>query len=351
METGFMLEFGQKNGRVAQMKKPCVPVIAMVALGIMFPAVAAAQSIEDIQLKKEAAEKKLLGFGFLSTLEGAMGLNRDRPEYLATTYVAPQLKIGATMRAQLNMTINRAALDRQDNAYGWYQDDFSLEFSHLKIWQEKRTGITLSARARYYIPVSKQSRDANSYGQARGYLKLSTTLWKFYLAAEGNVQKYFNEYTTWDTSEQPGTTEWFRQAGKDEYIENNTDYGFGQTYTLGFSALEGLDLSLIWAMYQSRRYPTGVRNGDISGSSYLQEPRWTTWNHMYRFAADVTYGIGAIPAVAASEALKDSLLSNFYVSLGYNLLAPQLKRGGAESNLDPFDPKYAALYFDLTFVY
>ncbi|MBI5525072.1 MAG: hypothetical protein HY897_01980 [Deltaproteobacteria bacterium] len=333
------------------MRQFYVLVVIVAILGIMLPGVVLAQSIEDIQLKKEAGEKTTLGFGFLSTLEGAAGLNRDRPEYLATIYLAPQLKIGATMRAQLNVTVNRAALDRQDNAYGWYQDDFSLEFGHLKIWQEKRSGIALSASARYYIPVSKMSRDANSYGQARGYLKLSTTLWKFYLAAEGNVQKYFNEYTTWDTSEQPGTTDWFRQAGKDEYIENNTDYGFGETYTLGFSALEGLDLSLIWAMYQSRRYPTGVRNGDISGSSYLQEPRWTTWSHMYRFAADATYGIGAIPAVASSEMLKDSLLSNLYVSFGYNILAPQLKRGGAERNLDPFDPKFAALYFDLTFVY
>jgi hypothetical protein len=325
-------------------------ILACIAALAVLPTAARAQSIEDIELRKQGEEKPM-DFGFLGTYEGAMGLNRDRPEYFNSLYVAPQIKFGKTMRAQLNMTVNRAFLDRMDNAYGWYADDFSFEYAFLSIWKEELTGITLSGRARYYIPVSKQSRDAGSYGQARGYFKASTTLWKFYLACELNAQKYFSEYTTTPTTETPGTVEWFHQSGKDEYVENNTDYGLGETFTLGFTVFEGLDLSLIMGLYESRHYRGVTGLSESYGSSYLQQPRWTTWGYLYRYAADITYGLGSIPAIEKSPRLKDSLLSNIYLSFGYNILAPQLKNGGRTSNLDPFDPKFAQLYLDFTMVY
>lgn len=325
--------------------------IGLLFLWVFIPSILFAQSLEDIQLKKKEEKPPMLDMGFLGTFEGAMGINADRPEYYALVYVAPQLKIGQYMRLQLNMSMNRAILDRQDNAFSWTPEDFSLEFAHLKIYKESFTGISLSARARYYIPTSKQSQDANSYGQLRGYVKLSYTVWKLYFAAEFNAQKYFNEYYTWDTKEEVGTDKWYHQAGKDEYVENNTSYGFGETYTGSINIIDGLDFSLIWGMYQSQKYSPDDGHSEASGSSYLQIPRKTVWGHTYRFAADLTYGIGSIPAIRDSETLKGTPVPNLYISLGYSIFAPQLKNGGRESNLNPFDPKYAQLYADLSLIF
>lgn len=72
---------------------------------------------------------------------------------------------------------------------------------------------------------------------------------------------------------------------------------------------------------------------------------------MYRFAADLTCGIGSIPFVQGSEILKGTPVMNTYISFGYSILAPQLKNGGRESNLDPFDPKYSQMYIDLSLIF
>ncbi|MGB9599390.1 MAG: hypothetical protein ACPL7I_02460, partial [Myxococcota bacterium] len=278
--------------------------VVLFLLLSFLPSILPAQSLEDIQLKKKEERPPMLDLGFLGTFEGSMGINADRPEYYNVVYVAPQLKIGQFIRAQLNMTMNRAILGRQENAFSWTPEDFSLEFAHLKIYKEPFTGISLSARARYYIPTSKQSQDANSYGQMRGYIKFSYTIWRLYFAAEFNAQKYFNEYYTWNTKEEVGTEKWYHQAGKDEYVENNTSYGFGETYTGSINIADGLDFSLIWGMYQSQKYSPDSGHPESSGSSYLQLPRSTVWGHTYRFAADLTYGIGSIPAIRDSETLK-----------------------------------------------
>ncbi len=320
-------------------------------LMLLIPSFLIAQSLEDIQLKKKEEKPPMFDMGFLGTLEGSAGLNADRPEYYSVVYVAPQLKIGQFMRFQLNMTMNRAILERQENAFSWTPEDFSFEFAHLRIFQEPFTKISFSARARYYIPTSKPSQDAGSYGQLRGYVKASYTVWRLYLAAEFNAQKYFNEYYTWDTKEETGTQKWYHQAGKDEYIENNTSYGFGETYTASVNITDGLDFSLIWGMYQSQKYSPDDGHPEASGSSYLQLPRNTVWGHTYRFAADLTYGIGNIPFIRDSEVLKGTPVPNMYISLGYSIFAPQLKNGGRESNLNPFDPKYAQVYADLSLIF
>lgn len=317
----------------------------------LIPSLLFAQSLEDIQLKKKEEKPPVLDMGFLGTLEGSMGLNIDRPEYYSIVYVAPQLKIMQYMRLQLNMTMNRAILERQDNAFSWTPEDFSLEFAHLRVFQEHFTKISISARARYYIPTSKRSQDANSYGQFRGYIKLSYVIWRLYLAAEFNAQKYFNEYYTWNTDEEPGTEKWYHQAGRDEYVENNTSYGFGETYTASINIIEGLDFSLIWGMYQSCKYSPDEGHIESSGSSYLKLPRNTVWDHTYRFAIDLTYGIGTLPVIKNSQSLKGTPIPNLYISFGYSIFAPQLKNGGRESNLNPFDPLYSQLYADLSFIF
>jgi len=344
MKIYFLYKIFQEKIRMNRMR------VFIVAF-LLIPFFAYSQSLDDIQLKKKEEKPPLIDMGFLGTLEGSMGLNIDRPEYYTVVYAAPQLKLGQFMRLQLNMTMNRAILNRQDNAFSWTPEDFSLEFAHLKIFQEPFTKISLSARARYYFPTSKQSQDANSYGQLRGYVKLSYTVWRLYFAAEFNAQKYFNEYYTWDTKEEVGTPEWYHLAGKDEYVENNTSYGFGETYTASINVLDGLDFSLIWGMYQSQKYSPDSGHSEASGSSYLQLPRNTVWGHMYRFAADLTFGLGSIQFIKDSEVLKGTPVPNTYLSFGYSIYAPQLKNGGRESNLNPFDPLYAQLYFDISLIF
>jgi len=320
-----------------------LPLLILVAQPVM------AQSLEDIQLRKPE-EPSLLGFGFVGLVEYATNIYKERPEQSVSFYAAPQLKIDKTMRLQLNMWAAADMMKRMDN-YGWRLEDWSVEFAHFKIYREPVTGITLSGRARYYIPLSKASRDADSYGQLRGYLKLSASLWKFYFSVEGNAQKYFSKYTTWSTSEDQGSKGWFGRAGYDEYVDNNANYGFGQTYTLSFSVIDGLDLSAIWGMSQIRMYDGDHSLADRSGSSYLQDARWTTWSHQYRFIGDLTFGLGALPGVAESDYWKNSLINNIYLSVGYSISAPQLQNGGKDWTMNPFLKKYGQVYFDLALIY
>ncbi len=330
------------------MKRTLLGLVALPVLLLAAP-LATAQSLEDIQLRKDT-EESLLGFGFVGMMEYATNLMKERPEQAMSFYAAPQLKIDKTMRLQLNMWASAEMNPRMEN-YGWRLDDWSVEFAHLKIFKEPVSGITLSGRVRYYIPISWASRQADSYGQLRGFLKLSTSVWKFYFSVEGNAQKYFSKYTTWNTDETQGSDAWFHRGGYDDYVDNNANYGFGQTYTVTFTPFDGLDLSLIWGMSQIRTYSGDHDLADAYGSSYLQDPRWATWNHAYRFVGDVTFGLAALPGVSTSPTWKDSLINNVYLSVGYAASASQLQNGGRTWSLNPFQKKYGQVYLDLALIY
>jgi hypothetical protein len=311
-----------------------------LSLLIGFTSVSAAQSLDDLELRKRRRQTKI-GFGVLGLVENAVGLNRDRPEGTTLFFVAPQLKIGDRMRLRLNAAFYASWLDRQPNP--WDFNDISLQFSHLGFYKDPWLGVSFSGYARYYLPTSKASRNADSYGQLRLTGKASRALFgRLFLAFELNGQKYFSRYTTWDTEDS-------YRSGRDEFIENNTSYGLGQTFTATVTTLPGLDVSAIYSLYQSRHYQPDEGHGDSSGSSYLDDPRRTLWVHSFRFILDATYGIGNLPWVQRSERLKGSLLSRTFVSLGYAILAPQLE--GDRRNLNPFNPKYASAYLDLLVVY
>jgi len=307
---------------------------------------ASAQSLDDIELRKRKTQTKL-GFGFLGLLDTSVGMNRDRPEVQNLLYLAPQLKIGDKMRARLNFGAVRNWLDRQDNP--WDLTDLSLQFSHLGFYTERHTGIAFSGNARWYFPTSKDSRNAGNIGQLRGVGKASRAFGPVYLSFEFNLQKYFYRSTTWSTDETPGSEEWVRSAGRDEYVENNASYGFGETFSATVTALPGLDLSAIYALYQTRPYQPDEGHAAASGSAYLEAPRVTNWAHSFRLIIDATYNLGALPPIARSARLKDSLLAKTFVSLGYTSLTPQLQNG--HRSLNPFNPKYSTLYFDLMVLY
>lgn len=290
---------------------------------------AMAQSIDDLELRKRRAQQTKLGFGMLGVLETSAGLNRERPEASTLLFLAPQLKIGDRMRLRLNMGLFGNWLQRQENP--WDFTDFSLQFSHLGIYKEARTGVLFSGYGRYYIPTSKASRNATSYGQLRLVGKASRAFGPLFLALELNGQKYFHEHTTWDTDE---SEDWLHGAGREDFIQNNASFGFGQTLTASFAAIKGLDLSLIYSLYQARQYPS--------------EQRLTRWMHSFRFVADATLGLGALPWGGGSW-LKEEVLARTYVSLGYYILAPQLQYG--QRDLNPFNPRYGRAYLDLMVVY
>jgi hypothetical protein len=324
-------------------------LLPLLLLASLFPPLAgrvSAQSLDDIELRKRKTQTKL-GFGFLGLLDTSVGLNRNRPEVQNLLYLAPQLKIGDKMRARLNFGAIRNWLDRQDNP--WDLMDLSLQFSHLGFYTERHTGIAFSGYARWYFPTSKQSRDSGNIGQLRGVGKASRSFGPVYLSFELNLQKYFYRWTTWNTEESLGSEEWVRSAGRDGYIDNNASYGFGETFTAAVTALPGLDLSAIYGLMQTRPYQPDETHGDASGSTYLDSPRVTSWAHSFRLILDATYNLGALPPIARSARLKDSLLAKTFVSLGYACLAPQLQNG--HRDLNPFNPKYSYAYFDLMVLY
>jgi hypothetical protein len=323
-----------------------LPLLLLASSLMAIARPAAAQSLDDLELRKRR-KQTTLGFGFLGLLDTSVGLNRDRPELTNILMVAPQLKIGDRMRVRFNFMAVRNWLDRQDNPWDLY--DASLQFSHLGFWTEKHTGIALSGYARWYFPTSKLSRESGNIGQLRGVGKASRQLGPVYLSFELNLQKYFYRWTTWDTSESPGSDEWVRSNGRDGYIDNNASYGFGETFTAAVTALPGLDLSAIYGLMQTRPYQPDDAHSAASGSSYLESARVTNWAHSFRLVLDATYNLGALPPVARSARLKDSLLAKTFVSIGYYCLAPQLQNG--HRDLNPFNPKYSYAYFDLMVVY
>jgi hypothetical protein len=278
-------------------------------------------------------------------METAVGLNRDRPEVSSLLALAPQLKIGNRMRLRLNMGFVWTYLARQENPTDL--TDFSLQFAHLGLFREPHSGLLFSGYGRWYFPTSKASRNASLYGQLRLVGRVSRSFGPLYLALELNGQKYFHRHTSWETEENPGGDAWLRSAGREDYLENNTSFGLGQTFTATISPLSGLDLSLIWSFYQSRHYAPAAGHDDRYGSSFLQRPRWTGWSHSYRLVGDLTFGLGALPWLE-SAGWREAL-SKIYLSLGYHCLAPQLREGGR--SLNPFDPKYAQVYLDLMVIY
>lgn len=333
------------------MKRPLnthrLPILVCGLLAALVASTASAQSLDDLELRKRQRQAKI-GFGVLGLVENAVGLNRDRPQGSTLFFVAPQLKIGDRMRLRLNAAFVACWLGRQANP--WDFNDISLQFSHLGFYKDPWAGIQFSGYGRYYLPTSKASRNAGSYGQLRLVGKASRSLFgRLYLAFELNGQKYFHRYTTWDTNESVGSADWYSGSGRDELIENNANFGLGQTLTATVTAMPGLDLSTIYGLYQTRQYQPGEGHGDSYGSSLLDDPRQTRWAHSFRMILDATYGIGSLPWVQRSERLKSSLLSRTFVSLGYAILAPQLD--GDHRNLNPFNPKYASAYLDLMVIY
>lgn len=309
---------------------------------------AQAEDLDQIQLRQGVKRGKL-GFGFLGVLDTTFGVNEERSEITNVLTVAPQLKMGDKMRLRLNMYVAHAWLDRQENPWDTLYD-WSLQFNHLGFYQERHTGISFAGTARYYFPTSKASRNASSYGQFRAIGKASRTfLDRLYFAFEFNAQKYFNKYTTWDTAEDPGSSAWFHSGGYDDYLEVNTSYGVGETFTGTVTTLPGLDLSLIFGLYQSRHYQPDENHSDIAGSSYLNEPRYTVWSHSFRFGLDATYSLAALPWVKMYHCLKRSIISKTMVSIGYDNYAPQLDT--RERNINPFKPKYGSVYFDIIVLY
>lgn len=327
-------------------KLPVAFLVLAVCLGGHFRP-AHAQSLDDLELRKRRKQQRL-GFGMLALMEQSVGLNRDRPEGNTLLYLAPQLKIGDKMRLRLNTLFVAAWLDRQEDP--WDFPDASLQFSHLGFYKIPLADVLLSGHLRYYFPISKASREASSFGQLRLTTKASRALFgRLYLAFEFNMQKYFSRYTTWDTDEDQGSDSWYATAGREDYMINNSSYGFGETFTATVTAVPGLDFSAIFSLYQNRQYQPDETKGDLYGSSYLDEPRDTAWIHTFRLVLDATFGVGSLPWVKKMTGVGQSMLSRTYVSLGYANFAPQLD--SRQRNVNPFNPKYASAYLDLMVVY
>jgi len=322
------------------MRRTLPLVLLALVLSPLMASVARAD-IDEIELRKAKSGKLDLGFSFIGLYELGVGLNRDRGEVSSLLYLAPQLKIGSKMRARVNFGVYGNSLGRQDNP--WDLMDVQLQFSHLGFYKEKYTGVDFSGYVRYYFPTSKLSRNEGSFGQLRGTLKLSRTFWdKLFFSFEFNLQKYFHRYTTWSTE----VSDVQYSAGLDEYIENNASFGFGETFTVTYSPIAGLDLSAIYGLIQTRQYGGGSATG-ISGSS-LVDSRMTRSSYSTRLTLDATIGLSALPWWKG-KFIKDQILDRLYVSIGYANLSPQLVDG--HHHFNPFDPRFAQAYFDLMVLY
>jgi hypothetical protein len=301
--------------------------------------------MDSIELRKSRHSKLKLGFAFIGLYEQSVGTNADRPDVTSWLYLAPQLKIGDKLRARINFGFMKYWLDRQDNP--WDMMDIQLQLGHLRLYREKYTGIDFSGHLRYYIPVSKQSRNEGSYGQLRGTAKMARTFGKkFYASFEFNLQKYFHRYTTWSTDETQGATDWYRTADRSDYVDNNADYGMGETFLGTFSPIDGLDLSVIYGLMQTRQYEGGSAS-DRYGSS-LVNGRMTRWVYGSRLYLDATACLSLLPWWKDSYA-KQQILNRSYVSVGYANISPQLYNG--HTHYTPFDPIFGYAYLDLMFMY
>ncbi|MFA6033193.1 MAG: hypothetical protein WC889_09875 [Myxococcota bacterium] len=314
-----------------------------------------AKHVETVEAAKKPAEEekkpapKTVEFGIMAVWEGTGGINAERPEYAMSLAIAPQLKFKHDLNLALRFTANYAMLGRMENSYDWVIDDFILEFTApkaLSVGSLKTAMFNIGAAVRYYVPVSWNSRQADSLGQFRGILKLSLKFWKMYLGAEANGQYYMNKYYATNLNDSPNAPDWVFSMGSDEFVENNTWYGFGQTFIVGITPVDGLDVTFSWANYQSRRYD--LSNDPMKRQNNL--PGEQFWSYSWRFVTDVTYSFGELPAVKNSY-LKDTLLSSFAVSVGYFCFAPQLQNGGRTTSFNPFDPKYGQFYIDLAIAY
>ncbi len=321
--------------------------LLLLLIAVLLPASAAAD-MDSLELRKAHRSKIKLGFAFIGLFEQELGLNRNRQEVTSLIYLAPQLKIGDLMRARLNFGFWGNWLSRQQNP--WDLMDVQLQFSHLRIYKEKHSGIALSGNLRYYIPTSKQSRNEGSYGQLRGTTTLSRNFKdKVYVAFDFNLQKYFHRYSTWTTEEPAGgSAGWYSYGANDQVLENNANYGLGETFTVTYTPVPGLDLSAIYGLYQSRQY-TGSGATSVSGSS-LVDTRNTIWSYSTRLILDVTVGLSMLPWWKGSF-VKEQMLSRTYLSLGYANLSPSLDPLTGKSHYTPFDPKYGYGYFDLMVMY
>jgi hypothetical protein len=306
---------------------------------------------------EEPPSKKKLDWGLMVLLEYGTNINRDRPDYYGSVMLAPAFKFMYDHAFSVKFSAVYEFLDRIEN-YGWAMDDLILEYAYNKgVWDRKKPvdmSVNLGASFRYYVPISLNSRLADSGGQIRFIGRSAFQVWKFRFGLDFNGQKYFNKYLTWDTAETPGDPSWINEMGKDEYVENNTDFGLGEKLYVIASPIDGLDFTVSYAWLQSKRYDI-IHTDDPEDVKYLNGgkvlPGRTTWSYSTQFIADVTYSFGEIPAIKKSKKLSVSPLGHLALSVGYSALVPELQNGGAKVSYNPFDPLWGYFYIDLAVVY
>lgn len=302
--------------------------LMLAGLTLLLPAPAAAQSLEDLQLKRAEEEAKAkekgaikVDLGIQGVLETTEAVNRDRPSSATSLTVIPELRLNGIYAFQIiaNGLVNHLSRD----ANPWDLPDWSLQFSDRRIYKEENTGITFSGSLRYSFPTSIASRVADTYGSLRAAGRASWGAGPFSLGFEFAGARYFAKYTTSDTSR------WLEE----DNIGNNTAWSLTQRYSATWMATSQLAFTLYWIMQQAADY-----EGEAAPmyGSLADTPRDTSvWEHYYTGYLDGTYAFN----------------DNWNLSAGYFLSAPQLQNGGAIVSLNPFNPKYGQLYVDLVFMY
>lgn len=301
---------------------------------------AAAQSLEDLELKKAKALKlkkqksvwKDFKFGFLGIVETASSVNADRPEVATLLYFVPQLKYKVRYRLQLNMGFFGYYLTRSENP--WDLTDWSIQASALNFWQDKKyTKIALSANLRYYIPLSISSRFNDRRGALRGLLKATRAVWKLYFGFEFGAYYHFAKYTTTDTSMEDTASGVLMTEG---LILSNTQATLSERIIISYMPWKRLTLSFLWTFYQMWGYrPTSTYEG-VGSTLITDEIRKNdVVNHSFSAIFDATF----------------SIYKWFYVALGYSCFAPVQKGYASGNSWNPFDPLYGQVYLDLMMIY
>ncbi|MCU0664029.1 MAG: hypothetical protein MUC50_17085 [Myxococcota bacterium] len=303
-------------------------VVLCVAALLRSPLAMASDEVNvdvDVDAQKTVeSEESTFDFGVFGVLETASGLNADRPSVGSLLQVTPQLKYREIYRLKLNMGFMWSYLDRAPNP--WDFTDWSLELADLSIVKEKRSGLNLSGNLRYYIPLSVDSRSADSRGAVRGLAKLDLPIWKFNIGLNLMGFYRFAQYTTSDPT---------RWTDPDKMLSNGR-VSFGEGLELGFAPIERVNIGLSWTFYQHQDYyPKQPYEG--SGSSFVADrPRKNdVWEHTWAAGAEVSVHVW----------------KPFHVAVGYQSASPVLLESARGLHYNPFDPKVAQVFLDLMVIY
>jgi hypothetical protein len=336
---------------------------------------------DALEVKKDAEQpqKKGLRFGVQGMYEFGAGTNKDRPEEYSYFRAFPQMKY-ADFRLGLSAEFMWNHEDRMDNP--WDFRDWYLQFADVDIYTESFTGIKFSGYARYYIPISKNSRLNEEYGHMRFNLKAEKTIWDLSLSAEGYYQPYFQKYTYANhpglnddrssdldgldpesqgpsspvpapKGEASASSDWTGYGVESQMGYTLPNYAFSETFTIAYTPsfwkpLSDLSLSFIYSMFQTRNY-------ELDGDETLgvePDALWVPWSYLYNATIDLSYSVTDL----------------YSISVGYSSFAPQLSAGGdkntsvdisetgnksgMETNFfDIFNPLYGSVYIDLVFQY